>query len=180
MLQMEPPLPPPEPLFDAIGRIAAAWAAMELELGRLLPALLHTPRADLLSTGQDFAVLHRQIDAFHRLPPQVEQYDAPRERLSAAQRSRIGEVLVESMALSKLRRRIVHGVWLPTDNPRSWISAKPERYKLFVRPEMITIEEMHHAARNIDALSKRIERLGANVDHRLYGLPEPPPLDDAQ
>jgi hypothetical protein len=32
------PLPPPEPLFDAIGRVAVSWSAMELELGQLLPA----------------------------------------------------------------------------------------------------------------------------------------------
>jgi hypothetical protein len=180
MVQMEPSSPPPEPLFDAIGRVASAWAAMELELGRLLPALLHTPRADLLSTGQDYAVLHRQVEAFYKLPPQAEQYDAPRERLTDAQRARIGEVLTQSETLSKQRRRIVHGVWVPTDNLRSWISAKPERYRLFVRPEQITIDDMHQVARDIDGLSKRIQRLGANLDHRLYGLTEPPPLDDAE
>jgi hypothetical protein len=167
----------PEPLYDAVGRVAVAWAAMELELARLLPALLHTPRADLLSTGQDFAVLERQLPAFEKLAPQAEQYDAPRERLTAAQRARITEVLQEARALSKRRRRIIHGVWVPTDNPNAWISLKPERYKIFVEPEEVTLEDMHQVARDIDALSVRIGQLGANVDYQLYGVAEAPPLD---
>ena len=36
---------------------------------------------------------------------------------------------------------------------------------------------MHQVAWDIEALSARIERLGANIDHRLYGLPEAPELD---
>jgi hypothetical protein len=177
---MEPPIPSPEPLFDAIGRVAVSWSAMELELGRLLPALLHTPRADLLTTGQSFGVLERQLKAFVDLPPALEQYDVPRERLTDAQRARLREVWIQSNALSKERQRIIHGVWVPTTDPTTWAGAKPRQYALFVRPEVITLAEIHKVALDIDALSHRTQRLAGNLDHRLNGLTEAPPLDDPE
>jgi hypothetical protein len=174
---MEPPVPPPEPLFDAIGRVAFAWSGMESEFGQLLAALLHTPMAALMSVGQNFAVMHSQIEAIHKLPPQAEQYDTPRQRLTDEQRAHIGEVMTQSKTLSDKRSRIVHGLWVATDDGSAWINAKPQRYRLFVRPERLTIEEMHQAARDLEAPTARIKQLGANVDHRLYGLPEAPELD---
>ncbi len=38
-------------------------------------------------------------------------------------------------------------------------------------------EEMHEVARDVEALGTRTHRLGANVDHRLYGLGQAPGLD---
>ena len=50
---------------------------MESEFGQLLAALLHTPMAALMSIGQNFAVMHSQVEAIYKLPPQAEQYDTP-------------------------------------------------------------------------------------------------------
>ena len=177
---MKPAVPPPEPLFDAIGRVAYAWSSMETELAQLLAALLHTPMAALMSVGQTFGVMHNQIKAISELPPQAEQYDAPRQRLTADQRARIRDVLTASYALSEERSHIVHGVWIATDEPSAWIIARPRRYQLMVRAERLkpfTIEEMHRVVRDIEALNARILNLGANIDHRLYLLPEAPGLE---
>ena len=58
---MESPVPEPDPLFDAIGRVAVAWSLLESELGQLLTALLHTPMAGVLSVGQSYEVIHSHI-----------------------------------------------------------------------------------------------------------------------
>jgi len=177
---VKPAVPPPEPLFDAIGRVAYAWSSMEAEFAQLLAALLHTPMAALMSVGQSFGVMHNQVEAISDLPPQVEQYDTPRQRLTGDQRARIKEVLTASKVLSEERSQIVHCVWIATDEPSAWIIARPRRYQLMIHSERLkrlSIEKMHRVARDIEALEARIRNLGANVDHRLYMLAEAPELD---
>jgi hypothetical protein len=41
----------------------------------------------------------------------------------------------------------------------------------------ITIPEMHAAATAIGATARRVNRIGANIDHRVYGYQAPPGFD---
>ena len=117
----------------------------------------------------------RVCQGFVYLPDQVEAITSCRRRRSSTtlpgsaspgeQRERIKEVLSDGKALSNKRSRIVHGLWVTTDGGSAWIT-KPQRYRLFVRPERLTIEEMHQVSRDIEPLTARIKRLGANIDHR--------------
>jgi hypothetical protein len=169
-------LPPPDPLFDAIGRVASAWADLEGALGQVLVALLHTPLAGVLTVGQNYSVVYGHVYALLKLPPALEQHDQPRERLSDDLKERLRAELAEADRLSKRRNRIVHGRWFPysSGNGQDWYSLQPRRHELLTQPELISVTEMHSVARDINATARRIEQIGANIDHRLYGLAAPP------
>jgi hypothetical protein len=171
-------LPEPDPFFDAVGRVAFAWAQLESELSQLLVALLHTPMAGLLAVGQSFTVVCSHIQAVADLPVPLEQHDVPRQRLTDDFRGRIRDVLSRSRTLSHSRQALVHGLWLHDPSTGTWASIRPRQHELLMKIRPFTVEEMHRVAGEIQALTADVERLGSNVDPRLYGLREAPGFGD--
>jgi hypothetical protein len=174
MVTVESSVPEPEPLFDAIGRVAFAWADLEAALGQLLVALLHTPIAGVLSVGQSYEVIRSHVTGIINLDPALEQYDPPRERLDDALRKQIRETLAEATTLAERRHQIVHGLWLPAPTSPGWVTLRPRRHKPLMPQVHFTIEDMHNAARDIGAVSRRFRFLGSTIDPRIYGLLRPP------
>jgi hypothetical protein len=71
------------------------------------------------------------------------------------------------------------GLWLfAVASGPVWSSARPRRHELFPEAKRLTIEDMHRTERDIERMRQRIRVLGTNIDHRLYGLTAPLPLDD--
>jgi hypothetical protein len=168
--------PEPEPLFDAIGRVASAWAYLEAELGHLLVALLHVPMAAVLSIGQPFSVVHGQIKAILDLDWMPGRYLDPGGPLTEAQRQQVGEILKETRILADERNQVVHGRWLRMPNRLDeWINIRQRRNTMITPIGTWSIEEMHALARSIELLTGRVEEVGVDIDHRVYG---PPDLDD--
>jgi hypothetical protein len=172
-------LPDPDPFFDAVGRVAFAWAQLENELSQLLVALLHAPTADILTVGQPFRVVCDHIEAVAgtSVPPR-RRTGVPRQRLSDDFRRRTRDVLSRSRALSKKRQDLVHGLWLYDPSTGTGASMLPRRHELLMDIRPFTVEEMHRIAAKIQALTADVERLGSNVDPRLYGLREAPGFGD--
>jgi hypothetical protein len=109
---MDPPIPQPDPLFDAIGRVAAAWAELEFDLAELLTAVVHAPVAKLFFIGQSYQVLSGHLRGVVKLidaASALQQYDQPRERLSDEMRDHIKNALKEIDRLADDRHQIVHG-----------------------------------------------------------------------
>jgi hypothetical protein len=170
--------PEPEPFFDAVGRVAFAWNELEIDLIQLLVALLHAPSATVLLVGQSFGVVSSHIKAILDLPPVLQPCDARHGHLTPAQRQRIKEVLRQSNELAERRHRIVHGRWIPID-PGHWLSVRQRRHKIVTPAQSLTTDEIYGVARDIEALSLRIQLLGGNIDHDLFGLAEAPALEQA-
>jgi hypothetical protein len=132
--------------------------------------------AAVITTGQNYSVIYGHIEAVLKVPAALEQYDQPRERLSDDLKTRLRAELGEAKRLNELRNRIMHGRWLPQPGSKGqdWYSLRPRRSQLLMPLEPITISEILAAAREIEATARRVERIGANIDHRAYGYQAPP------
>ena len=171
-VRMPQPLPTPEPLYDAVGRVAVEWAEHEVELGALLVALLHTPTAELLAAGQPYSVVHSHIKAI------ITQWEVIEPPITDMQLSWLESVLADSSRLSDRRNRIVHGSWLRTATELEWVSLRPRRHHPLLSREILTVKQIHLVAQEIATLSAQIRRLGAHIDFELYGHLFRPRLDD--
>lgn len=172
---IDPPIPEPDRFFDAVGRVVFAAAALEAEMAQLIVAIVHAPIAGILVNGEGYSTLRRHLQAVVDLPPAMEQYDVTRTRLAPDIRPRIRAELKALDQLNDLRNHVAHAVWMIDPGPFDMASGRPRRGRLLMPVRRFRIEELHRIARDIEAAKGRIERIGQDVDHRLYGLPEPPP-----
>lgn len=173
--------PNPDPLFDAIGRVAYAWSNLESELGRVLAAVLQAPLAKALISGQAYAIVHGHLEALmqygvgkYRHETPIPMDDDHRERLKAE--------LAVVKALSVRRNQIVHGLWLPQPghNDEHRYNLRPQRHRQMMPLEPISIEEMLAVAKEIEAAAKRLGLIGASIDHEAYGLINPPDFGESE
>lgn len=136
-------------------------------------AITHTPIAGILTAGLSYDTLRRHPDGIVNLRPALEQYDSPRQRMAPDVRPRIKQEFQELKRLQEMRNRIVHGFWARDPGPYEWVNLRPARDKMLVPPYRFTTDQMHQVARDIEAVSARLEVLGIEIDPRLYGRPEP-------
>jgi hypothetical protein len=166
-----------ERLFTAIGQVAFVWSKLEAQLDQLLGALLHTPLAGALAIGHSYEVVQSHIEGIVNAEPALGQHDTALGWLSDELRQSIREAISHSRSLAERRNRIIHGVWLPSIGGDHWVNARPHGPQQRMHGERLTIEQMCQVATAIEALANRIELLGCNVDHRMYGLARAPGFD---
>jgi hypothetical protein len=172
-------LPSQDPLFYCIGRVAYAWSNLESELGRVLVAVLSAPLAAVLTTGQNYSIIHGHLEALVKFGTGKYKHESP-PPLEEDHRMRLEAELVVVQALSIRRNQIVHGLWLPQPGSTGehWYNLRPQRHRQMMPLDPITIPEMHTVAEEIDASAHRLGLIGENINHEAYGRLYARPFED--
>jgi DNA-binding PucR family transcriptional regulator len=170
---LDPPGPHPQPLYDAIGRVAAEGARLEGHLAQLLLALLQSPLARYLVAGQSADQLVQQIRAL------LGTYrDEPA--------SDIGDYLERVKQAMEDRNHIIHSNWLELDLDHvypDWkdypegtpipdlplIASRPRRLKLDEQTRTFTVDQLIEIARELERLSDLGFVLAINVGRARMG-----------
>jgi hypothetical protein len=143
-----------DPIFEAVGRVAANDAFMESMLASLYARLLESPMAEFVAHGQSFEVIAQAIRAILTKLTQHPDHDA----LVAA--------LDESRRLHQLRNRVVHAVWFGVAGvPEEAESMLHKRWQAEPALARWTIEELRDLARGTEDHGWAIYDLEQRMGH---------------
>lgn len=158
-------LPALDPLYDAIGRVATAWAHLELSFSALLVSMLHAQVAEVIAVGQSYKVLHDYLQAVLR------ERAVAGQRLPDEWHRDITDMLREADELAKARNHIVHGVWGLLDGD-AFPSYRPRRNRARRELEQrdFTLSEVHDIVYAIINLADRADVLSILVDPAVAGV----------
>jgi hypothetical protein len=130
-----------DPIFEAVGRVAANDAFMESMLASLYARLLESPMAEFVAHGQSFEVIAQAVRAILTKLTEYPDHDA------------LVTALDEARRLHQLRSRVVHAVWFGVAGvPEEAESMLHKRWQAEPVLARWTIEELRDLARRAEDL----------------------------